>query len=189
MTTHYIDIRVIPDAETGTPQLLGALYDRLHRALVRDRKDSIGVSFPQYSLNPRAIGNILRLHGSADALECLMGNDDWLKGMRDHVCTVGVQPVPQGATHRNVQRKQFKTNAKRLRRRRMHRKSETAEEAVRAIPDTVERRPDLPYIHLRSLSTGQTYCLFIHLGPSRDIAIPGAFSSYGLSTSTTVPWF
>ena len=64
MTSHYIDLRVVPDPETSAPQLLGALYDRLHLALVERRCDGIGVSFPGYSLNPHAIGNVLRLHGS-----------------------------------------------------------------------------------------------------------------------------
>ena len=188
MTTHYIDLTVVPDPETGAPQLLGALYDRLHRALVKHRLDSIGVSFPRYSLNPRAIGNTLRLHGGNEPLGHLM-TDDWLKGMRDHVRMTEIQPVPQDAVHRTVQRKQFKTSADRLRRRRMRRKGESAEQAARAIPDTAEQRPDVPYIHLRSLSTGQPYCLFIQMGPSRADAVSGTFNTYGLSGAATIPWF
>lgn len=188
MTTHYIDFRVVPDLETTASQLMGALYSRLHLALVENRPNPVGVSFPQYSRNPRAIGNVLRVHGPELALQQLMSKD-WLKGVRDHVRVTEILQVPAEAKHRTVSRKQFKTNAARLRRRRMQRKGETAEQAKLAIPDTVERKPDLPYIHIKSHSTGQNFCLFIALGSEREKPVEGSFNSHGLSGETTIPWF
>lgn len=188
MTTHYVDLRVIPDPETSTAQLLGGLHDRLHLALVQQRLDSIGVSFPGYSIIPRSLGNVLRLHGSGEILRHFL-QTDWLKGMRDHIHLTEITPVPLDAPHRVVQRRQFKTSAERLRRRRMRRKGETEQQAADTIPLTVERRPDLPYIHLRSRSTGQPFCLFISLGPLVRQAVTGPFNSYGLSGTTTIPWF
>lgn len=188
MTTHYIDLSLAPDPEVSLPQLLGALYDRLHLALVHHRTESVGVSFPRYSLDPRSLGPLLRLHGQPLVLEKLMSGD-WLKGTRDYVRVSDVAPAPADALHRTVQRRQFKTSAERLRRRRMRRKGESPEQAAKAIPISVERRPDLPYVWLRSRSTGQPYCLFIALGPLRPDPVPGAFNSYGLSSSSTIPWF
>lgn len=188
MTTHYIDITVVPDPETSVPQLLGALYGRLHQALVEQRFDTIGVSFPRYSLNPRGLGNLLRLHGTDTDLKQLMAND-WLKGMRDHVRMTEISAVPETANHRVISRRQFKTSAERLRRRRMRRKGETAEQARAAIPSDVERTPDLPYIRMTSASTRQSFCLFIALGPFRELPSVGRFNSYGLGGKTTVPWF
>ena len=188
MTTHYIDFTVVPDPESGAPALLGALYDRLHLALVQQQLESIGVSFPGYSVIPRSLGTTLRLHGSEVSLRQLL-DADWLKGMRDHVRMTDMAPAPADAPHRTVQRKQFKTNADRLRRRRMKRKGETAAQAQAAIPVTVERTPNLPYVHVRSRSTGQPFCLFIALGPAHPTAVPGTFSCYGLGGSATVPWF
>lgn len=188
MTSHYIDLRVLPDPESGPAQLIGALYDRVHIALVQQRRADIGISFPQYSTNPRAIGNVLRLHGDQDVLQDFL-QTDWLKGVRDHVRLTKITSVPANAQHRTVYRRQFKTSAARLRRRRMHRKNETEQQAAAAIPYTVERRPDLPYVHLHSRSTGQPFCLFIALGPASPRAVPGTFNSYGLSSSTTIPWF
>lgn len=188
MTTHYIDIKVVPDPESGPAQLLGALYDHLHLALVQRHQDSIGVSFPEYSLSPRTLGTTLRLHGSEADLKQLLATD-WLKGMRDNVRISNIAPAPADTPHRVVQRKQFKTSAERLRRRRMRRKGETAEQAQAAIPSSMEHRPELPYVHLHSRSTKQPFCLFITLGPPQAPAVPGKFSSYGLSGSTTVPWF
>jgi len=188
MTTHYVDLTVVPDAETGVPHFLGALYDKLHRALVQQRLDSIGVSFPQYSVIRRNLGDTLRLHGSEAVLQAFLA-DDWLRGMRDHVRSTAVAAVPVEAGHRNVQRKQFKTSVERLRRRRMQRKGETAEQAALAIPESAEHKPDLPYVHLRSLSTGQPYCLFIALSALQAEPTAGSFNTYGLSAGASVPWF
>jgi CRISPR-associated endonuclease Csy4 len=188
MTSHYIDITVVPDSETSAPQLLGALHDRLHVALVLQRLDGIGISFPGYSVLPRTLGSTLRLHGTEALLSRLLGTD-WLKALRDHVRVTEIAAAPMGAPHRTVQRKQFKTSAERLRRRRMRRKGETMEQAATAIPSSIERIPDLPYLHIRSRSSGQPFCLFIALGPLCPDSVPGNFNSYGLSGTATVPWF
>lgn len=188
MTTHYVDITVVADAEISTPQLFGALYDRLHLTLVQQHLENIGVSFPAYHATPRTTGSTLRLHGSDEALQQLLQHD-WLKGMRDHVRSGEIAAAPANAKHRTVQRKQYKTNVERLRRRRMRRKGETMEQAKEAIPITVERRPNLPYIHVHSRSTRQPFCLFIALGPLQAEATAGNFNSYGLGGPTTIPWF
>lgn len=188
MTTHYIDITLLPDPEFSDTHLLGALMAKLHRALVQLRADDIGISFPEYRLRPRSLGGVLRLHGDETALQRLMVQP-WLQGMRDHVKLTGVTPVPPGGTHRVVQRRQFKTNAERMRRRRIRRKGETAEQASAAIPDGIERRPDLPYVQLRSASTGQAFCLFVDQEAMPAGEVPGTFNSYGLSQGASVPWF
>jgi len=188
MTTHYLDIALRPDPEFSQAHLLGALYAKLHRALVQLRADDIGVSFPHYRLRPRTLGSVVRLHGNEPALGRLMSTD-WLRGMRDHIELSAMAPVPPAAPHRTVQRRQFKTNAERLRRRRMQRKGETAEQAFAAIPDNVERQPDLPYVQLHSASTGQPFCLFVEQGALQPSPQPGLFNTYGLSQGATVPWF
>lgn len=188
MTTHYIDVTLLPDPEFSPAHLLGALMSKLHRALVQLGADDIGVSFPEYCLRPRALGTVLRLHGTDDALRLLMAQA-WLQGMRDHVQTTETQRVPEGAGNRVVRRRQFKTNAERLRRRRMRRKGESAAQAAAAIPESVERRPDLPYVQLRSASTGQSFCLFVDQQRGENAAVPGTFTSYGFGREATVPWF
>ena len=191
MTTHYIDINLLPDPEFSQVHLLGALVSKLHRALVQLRADNIGMSFPAHVVKPftqRGLGTVLRLHGGLDALQVLMGQD-WLKGMRDHVTVTDPAQAPVDSPRRLVLRRQFKTNAERLRRRRMQRKGETAEQAAEAIPDSVERRPDLPFVHLRSSSTAQPFCLFVEHREVTAESVGGGFNSYGLSLGATVPWF
>lgn len=188
MTTHYIDLKLVPDPETNVPQLLGVLYDRLHKALVEGNRKDIGVSFPGYSLTPLGLGHKLRLHGHQEGLQNFMA-DDWLKGVRDHIRQSEVSAIPGLVQHRSLYRRQFKTNVERLRRRRMKRKGETREEVVKAIPSTVMRRPKLPFVHLHSQSTKQAFCLFLEQGQFQDSEVEGDFNSYGLSCTATVPWF
>jgi len=120
MSTHYIDLTVIPDEETSVPQLMGTLYEKLHLALVTAQADNVGVSFPNYRHIAKTLGAVLRLHASEEALNALMAQD-WLKGLRDYVKLTSVLPTPADALHRTVYRKQFKSNVDRLRRRRMKR--------------------------------------------------------------------
>ena len=188
MITHYIDVRLLPDPEFSQAHLLGALYAKFHRALVGLGADAIGVSFPQYSMQPRTLGRIMRVHGSDSALSPLLSTD-WLRGMRDHVELGALSAVPQDVQHRRLLRRQFKTSAERLRHRRMRRKGETYEQAVQAIPDSVERQPDLPYVQLRSASTAQRFCLFLALGDAEPQPVAGVFNTYGLSSTATLPWF
>ncbi|MDR5866776.1 type I-F CRISPR-associated endoribonuclease Cas6/Csy4 [Halomonas koreensis] len=186
---HYIDIRLLPDPEFPAAMLMGALFGKLHRSLVELQAADLGVSFPEHRHGPkRSLGQRLRLHGSAAALDRLM-TAGWLKGMRDHVSVSDMAEVPIKARHRVVRRKQFKTNAERLRRRRAQRHNETLEQAREHIPDSVERKVDLPFATLRSYSTGQTFSLFIEHGEIQDEPVAGSFNSYGLSQEATVPWF
>ena len=188
MTTHYIDITLQPDPEFSPAHLLGALVAKLHRALVQLEASDIGISFPHYSLRPRSLGAMLRLHGSEAALRRLM-DQPWLQGMRDHMRLTEVRAVPLNAGLCLVQRRQFKTNAERLRRRRMQRKGESAEQAAKAIPDSIERTPDLPYVQLRSASTGEPFRLFIDQKPVQTSTEAQNFNTYGVSLGAAVPWF
>lgn len=200
---HYVDIRLQPDAEFAPAMLMAALFTKLHKALVVGAHQDIGASFPQVqeSANtatakpsrtgahpPYRLGLVLRLHGSAAALSVLMASD-WLRGMRDHVLCGPVQAVPTQLGYRTVNRVQTKSNPERLRRRHMRRHGLTAEQAQALIPDITAEMLDLPFLSMRSQSTGQTFRLFIRHGSIQDTPVLGGFGAYGLSPQTTVPWF
>ncbi len=188
MTTHYIDITLLPDPEFSHAHLLGALVSKLHRVLVQLKSADIGISFPRYSLLPRSLGEVLRLHSTEASLQRLM-ELPWLQGMRDHVQLTALSQAPLDAPRWQVQRRQFKTNADRLRRRRMRRKGETREQAAAAIPDNVERSPKLPFVQLHSTSTNQPFSLFIDQGPAQSNETQDRFNTYGLSLGSKIPWF
>jgi len=185
---HYIELSLRPDPEFTAPVLMGALFSKLHRALVTLEADDIGVSFPEYALKPRSLGAVLRLHGKADRLRQLLALN-WLAGMRDFVDAGPVSAVPHGTKYRVVRRAQPKTSVERLRRRHARRHQVSLTVAEERIPDSVLRPVSLPFATVRSQSTGQTFCLFIGLGKLLDEPKPGTFNRYGLATNATVPWF
>lgn len=185
---HHVDIDMRPDPEFPAYQLMTALYTKLHRALVAQGSTRIGVSFPSANLKVPHLGTRLRLHGDLATLSALL-KSDWLTGMRDHVALTPPMRVPDNAQHRVVRRVQVKSSPERLRRRLMRRHDIGEQEARQRIPDESARFARLPFMPLRSTSTGQTFRLFIDHGAIQASAASGNFNTYGLSQAATIPWF
>lgn len=182
---HYQDIRLLPDPEFAPQMLVSALFSRLHRALVQSGFQRIGISFPQVK---RDLGHTLRLHGSASDLACLQ-QSPWLKGMRELIDLGVIKPVPSGVSYRTVRRVQVKSSVERLRRRAVKKGWLSEEQAREQLAASAEKRSSLPYVQLKSASTGQHFLLFIEHGPLLDAPRSGTFNTYGLSATATVPWF
>lgn len=185
---HYVDIEVRPDPEFPAHQLMSALYAKLHRALVAQKSMGMGVSFPGVDAQAPHLGTRLRLHASLAALSALL-QSDWLAGMRDHVALTPPEPLPPAVQHRAVRRVQVKSSPERLRRRLMRRHSLDEQQARQRIPDESARLAHMPFVQLRSTSTGQSFRLFIDHGPVQPGAVSGDFNAYGLSQGATIPWF
>ena len=194
---HYLDIRIQPDPEFAPPVLLNALFAKLHRALAATQHRDIGASFPGYHLAPEGegdstlrptLGQVLRLHGSAAALDSFMARN-WLTGMRDHITLGNIQPVPPHASAIRVQRKQAKSNPARERERLIRRKGASQAEALRLIPDEKAKRLSLPFITLTSQSTGQQQFRLFIVQMAATTVVNGEFNAYGLSQTATVPAF
>lgn len=185
---HYLDIHLRPDPEFPPHQLMAALFAKLHRVLAQNQAHAIGVSFPGYRLAPSTLGDTLRLFGPMADLTALMAQP-WLTGVRDHTTLGAIAPVPATATHRRLQRVQAKSNPERLMRRQMRRHGLSEAEGRAAYEDVKAQHLPLPFVTLASGSTGQTFKLFLKLGPSEEQPQPGTFNAYGLSPTTTVPWF
>jgi CRISPR-associated endonuclease Csy4 len=203
---HYLELRLRPDPEFPAAHLMSALFTKLHRALVALPEANIGVSFPDVDMHRPSLGERLRLHGNRAALEQLM-QQSWLQGMRDHLKLGELQPIPAQAQYRQISRVQAKSNPERLRRRQMRRHGLSEEEARQAALKRVQeanaglsekearkridqgQRLTLPFIPLRSQSTGQPFRLFIRHGPLQPKPLPGSFNRYGLSDGATIPWF
>ncbi|MCD1651618.1 type I-F CRISPR-associated endoribonuclease Cas6/Csy4 [Halomonas meridiana] len=187
---HYIDIRLRPDPDFPEAMLMGALYNKLHRALFDLQATDLGVSFPvhKHGVRARTLGSHLRLHGTHERLKQLMGMD-WLTGMRDHTQVSAVLEVPAGAQHINVARKQFNTGSESRAKRYAKRHSISEEEARSIYAKVAARRIELPFVQINSRSTQQRFSLFIEHGKPAASSSEGSFSHYGLSPSATVPWF
>jgi len=185
----YINITLLPDPEFPAPMLMNALFAKLHRVLVKIKSDGIGISFPSVNEKKPTLGDQLRLHGTAVALQNLQAQN-WLQGMRDHLETSEIEQVPANAQHRQIKRVQVKSSAERLRRRYSKRhQGVTEQDAAELIPITVEKRLTQPYLQLKSESSGQSFRLFLQHQPPQAEAVAGAFNCYGISQTATIPWF
>ena len=186
--SHYIDIHLRPDPEIAEHLLMAALYGRLHMRLVELKAEDIGLSFPGYRAKPARLGGVLRLVGQADALARVTAGN-WLGALREHVLTKDVLPIPANAEHRRLRRIQAKSNPARLRRRQMKRHGLSEAEALARVPDSAVETLSLPYVQLRSASTGQSFRLFLELGEPQEEVKGGSFNAFGLSSVNTTPWF
>ena len=185
----YIEIQILPDPEFVTPMLMSALFAKLHRGLADLGSGAVGVSFPDIALvSPYRLGERLRLHGDGQQLSRLM-ELKWMAGLHDHTETSGLLNVPANIQYRTFFRVQAKSSPERLRRRRIQRHSLDIETAVQAIPEHAVERLKLPYVMLASRSTGQRFPLFVNAGDLVDTEVAGKFGAYGLSRTTTTPWF
>lgn len=185
---YFLEVTILPDPEFPATLLMNVLFSKLHRAFVEIASERIGVSFPDAKTNGSTLGSRLRLHGSKTDLEGLMAKN-WLLGMNDHLNLSQLAQVPASASHRIVRRVQVKSSPERLRRRLARRHGISIEETLARLPDFMAERTNLPFVILRSQSTGQQFRLFINQGPLQAEAKPGAFTCYGLSQQATVPWF
>lgn len=182
---HYQDIRVLPDPEFTEDMLMAALFAKLHRALGARGKGDIGVSFPEHGLKP---GARLRLHGQQAALAELE-NTRWRAGLQDYCQSGPVAPVPQIQGWRTVSRVQVKSSPERLMRRSVRKGWLTEEQAQQRLSSVAEQHTSLPWLSIKSLSSGQYFRLFIRHGEFLSAPVSGTFSSYGLSAQATIPWF
>ncbi len=185
---HYLEIRLLPDPEFVPTVLMNALFAKLHRALVDLDANTIGASFPDVQIKPPGLGERMRLHGTDDDLQRLMALN-WMTGMRDHTSTSIITPIPANISYRVVRRVQAKSNPERLRRRLIKRKQMDKEAAQRAIPNDAVERLDLPFLTVKSHSSGHRFRLFIDHQPIVSQSANGKFSHYGLSPTATIPWF
>ena len=181
---HYIDIKVLPDPEFKETVLLNALFSKLHRALGQIAEGRIGVSFPDCKKN---LGNRVRLHGSqVDLLKLMDAN--WLQGLRDYCHQSEVKKVPVKVTYRVVRRVQAKS-AHNKRKRSVAKGWLTETEAVQSIPDTQQKALRLPFLQIKSLSNGNPMRIYVEQGKELENPVSGSFTSYGLSSTATIPWF
>lgn len=183
--THYIEIKLLPDQEFSPSLLMNALFAKFHRALVEIGHGELGVSFPQAH---KTLGDTIRMHGSQGALERFMALG-WLKGLTDYSSATAIIAVPDGCKYRVVKRVQAKSSVERMYRRSVKKGWLSVEEAEVKMNVGKEQQLKLPYIQLKSGSTGQSFRLFIQQGKIVDSPVAGNFSAYALSDAATIPWF
>ena len=181
---YYIDIRLFPTKEIRENILLNQVYTSFHKRLYDLKSNDIAVSFPEYRLK---LGRLFRIHGTKEALEKLE-EKDWL-GKYGTFCKVTkIEPVPKHVQYRTVSRIQQNMTEAKLRR--LIKRGTIPEEDIKKYRIKMfQGGLDNPYVELMSMSNGQLHRRFIEFGELQEASVAGEFDVFGLSKSSTVPWF
>lgn len=192
---HYIEITLIESSDINLFGLWSKVFQQIHLGLVEIQDDqghvAVGISFPDYVTGEKysVLGGKLRLFGQDEATLIQFNACKWLSRLSDYVHCTSIRPVPEKITGYNIyQRDQPKTNRARLARRYAKRHNVNYETALVLYSEMVHKNITTPFIHLKSLSGNQEFCLWIK---KTIVAEPlgTTFSSYGLSAISTVPDF
>ena len=210
----YLEITLLSNPEVGINFLWSKLFQQIHLGLVEMQDDQgrvpIGLSFPEYVIGEKVslLGGKLRLLAQDEATLSQFNASLWLSRLNDYVHCTGIRPVPEKITgYATYQREQPKTNKERLARRYANRHNVDYETALNGMVDLTAKAPanadykmqfrycDLPkksistpFIRLKSISSEQTFCLWIKKTVAAESS-GSTFSSYGLSAVSTVPEF
>lgn len=190
----YLDITLLPSADIALYFLWGKTYQQLHLALVEaqdaNKQVKVGVSFPEYSGKRFHLGSKLRLFApSTRDLEAVNINK-WLSRLSDYVHITSIRDVPdkvEGYAHysrvnkRKSNAEKAGSNAERL--------NIPYKQALGKLKGRNEALSKAPFIYMKSLSSGQRFRLLIALEKTSDHQTKQGFSTYGLSSTSTVPLF
>lgn len=210
----YQEIKLLASAEIPINFLWSKVFQQIHLGLVELQADRqqvpIGVSFPEYMEGEKysVLGGKCRLFARDEATLAHLDVGKWLARLSDYVHCTSIRPVPEKILgYATYQRQQPKTSKERLARRYAKRHNLDYETALNSTIDLTDKSTPnadykmqfrycempkksipTPFIRLKSLSSEQTFCLWIK---KTMFAEPSGstFSSYGLSAISTVPDF
>ncbi|MXS83964.1 type I-F CRISPR-associated endoribonuclease Cas6/Csy4 [Nitrosomonas oligotropha] len=212
---YYLEINLLPNYEVNLFGLWSKTFQQIHLGLVETRdvqkRVPIGLSFPEYKIGEKfgVLGSKLRLLAPDETVLVQFDVGKRLSRLSDYVHFTGIRPVPSAVKGYAVyRREQPKTGKERLARRYAKRHS-LDYEAVLNNKVELSIKPEIgtvsgkvlmsygqmphkivttPFIRLTSLSSGNAFCLWIKKS-EMEHSNDGEFSSYGLSSTSTVPEF
>ncbi|QUM81128.1 type I-F CRISPR-associated endoribonuclease Cas6/Csy4 [Moritella sp. 5] len=189
---YYLDITLLPDAETSLGFLWHKVYQQVHIALVENKvaknQSEVAVSFPEYG-SKFPLGAKLRLLANTKEKLELLNVGKWLKRLTDYVHCTSIKDVPDTVSSFTCfNRFQVAPNKERIARRRVKRHGGTLDEALAYFENYEEHLSKLPFINMNSLSESKKFKLFVN---KIDVSgqCNGDFDCYGLSKVATVPLF
>lgn len=189
---YYQDITLIPDGEVSLSFLWTKVFTQLHLALAEEQRREgmvkTALAFPAYQ--DKGLGNKIRiLAPSAEQLERLH-LEQGLERLSDYVHLTKIREIKK---HRIIgysiySRYQPDESVERKARRYARRHEGVSYKDALNLLNQREKTYNLPYIQLKSVSTAQTFSLFIKK-TSCQSEQSGTLSTYGLSDNASVPEF
>ncbi|MFT2111286.1 type I-F CRISPR-associated endoribonuclease Cas6/Csy4 [Marinomonas sp. 2405UD68-3] len=212
---YYLDITLLPDAETNIGFVWHKLYQQIHLMLVenkigaKDSKDSaVGVSFPLYRRGGFPLGNKLRLLAETQQQLKDLNVEHWLSRLEDYTHIKGIKSVPENVkeyvyfkrwTYKSPDklRAQVDQQAKHLADKNNVDIESVKQRLLESI-DNLDQESKLPFINMTSLSTNgevplserRNFKLFIekeNVKNAEKVQLnQSLFTCYGLSRRTNL---
>ncbi len=189
---YYQEITLLPGTELTESFLMGKVFMQIHIAIAECKREHpdfwFGISFPKYT--PKGLGGKIRVFSaSLENMESLR-LPVFLQRLCDYVHIIRPRLVPEAKVSGYARYKRYRQQDcnDNLARRYAKRHGVTFEEAIGKYAARQEEDCKLPYILMRSLSTGQKFSLFIEKKDSEDTE-ECIFDSYGLSKKSALPVF
>ena len=193
---YYIELDLKNTPDITLYALWGKVYTQIHLALTELQAalgtGKVGVAFPEYRFDAAVqmgrLGSKLRVFADDAAVLQQLNLAQYLRRYADYVQLSAVAAVPAEHGLACYARVQVKSGAERATRRLIKRHPELNYETELARLQALSVHSALPFIQLNSLSSKQTFRLFIAKTAALT-AQTGDFGSYGLSNTATVPDF
>lgn len=168
---YYVDICVCSVKD------MNQKYTELHKALYEMHSNKIGVSFP---LLGDTMGRILRVHGNMESLVKL-------RNYYPYYLLMDISKTPKEVQHCIYKRRQPTMSQSKIRRL-IKRGNMPVDKIAEYNKKMNERKTRLPYLEIRSASSGQLYRRFIKKIISEKNE-EGNFDCFGFSETRTVPFW
>lgn len=190
----YLDITLLSSPEIPLYFIWEKVYQQLHLAMVEiqdaDGKIPVGVAFPEYDESKRQLGSKLRLLATSRALLEQLNIQQWMSRLNDYIHITSVREIPESVRgYAFYKRIQPKSSNARLARRKAKREGISYEKALSNLGNRDEQFSKAPYIQIKSHSSDKKYRLIVGCIEAVQTKDEGGFSTYGLSSSNTVPLF
>lgn len=190
----YKELTLLPDQEIATNFLMSKVMSALHLVCVEFEHRSgvvkLGIGFPEYSKEKRTLGNKVRLFATtSEVLDRTTGNSR-LQHLGEYLRIGALRRTPDSVNgYVQYLRVQFKENKERLIRRYVQRHQMDLEETEKLYSNFKRPEPNLPYVTMNSLSSGQRFKLYISMViQTSENGVP-VFNSYGLIKTGSLPLF
>lgn len=183
----YCELKALPNPEIIESAVVAELMQVMHRWLPAF-KGRIGLDFPLYR-QPKTLGGIIRILGKKDDIVSLHTTLKTDASVQDYALLTGIKDIPTSIKgYARIQRHHAKGNSRFKRLKKRHEEKGTwSQDLEKKVLEKFSVPLTLPYLGLKSSSSGQTFLLFIERKPSKG-CVPGLFNSYGLGINgATIP--
>ncbi len=192
---HYIEILLEPDEEIGIYFLWSKLYQQLHLAFVEQLSKQgsvkVGISFPDYNHHTLHLGRRVRLFAQEENSLNQLNLAHWLERLTDYLQIEEPKMIPEKVDgYITFSRYMSKGSPEKLARRAVKRHEINYESALKNYQNRQKEASNAPFINQKSLSNGHSFSITVTRSKiEKEPITSGIFTTYGLSSANTVPWF